>query len=194
MLLMFLFHQSFCYRYLQLLQHLDGTPFAERLISAERLVASVRGQKSVRELTHIERAVAETQSIFSQLVDVVQVGFSEAEIAAWMQQQARSRGLGLAWDPHACPIVNCGPDSMVGHGVPSPELKLAPGHVLHVAFGVVYEGYCSDLQRCWYVLSTGEARPPEPLEHAFDTVVRAIQAAAETMRPGVRKELEQVKR
>ena len=146
--------------YLQLIDHLAETPFVDRLVTAERLVASLRGRKSPRERAHIEDAIQETETIFAAVSKSVRAGQSEAEIATFMKEAANARGLGLAWDPHACPIVNCGPDSMVGHGVPSPHLRLSPGQVLHIDFGVVSRGYCSDLQRCWYLLRPDEVAPP----------------------------------
>ncbi len=73
---------------------------------------------------------------------------------------------------------------MVGHGVPG-DIAIAPGHLLHIDFGVRYHGYCSDLQRCWYVPRPGEVAPPAPVQAAFDTVANAIQAAARQVRPGI---------
>ena len=80
--------------------------------------------------------------------------------------------------------MNSGPNSMVGHGVPS-DLRIEPGHVLHIDFGVKQDSYCSDLQRCWYVAKDGETSPPEPVKRAFDTIVEAITAAAGVLKPRV---------
>jgi Xaa-Pro aminopeptidase len=89
--------------------------------------------------------------------------------------------LGYAWDPAGDPIVNSGPDSMVGHGLPSPEITIQPGHVFHVDLGVKKDGYCSDIQRSWFV---GKEVPPD-VEQAAQAVNRAIDAGAAVLKPGV---------
>ena len=94
-----------------------------------------------------------------------------------------ARQVGPAWEVQNCPTVNAGPDSVVGHVGPT-AIKIAPGHILHFDFGVRQEEYCSDIQRVVYFLRPGETRAPEPVQHAFDTIQRAIEAAAREMKPG----------
>ena len=63
-------------------------------------------------------------------------------------------------------------------------VKITPGGVFHLDFGVLEREYCSDLQRCWYVPRNGETAPPPDIQRAFDTVVHAITRAAEVLKPG----------
>jgi Xaa-Pro aminopeptidase len=70
--------------------------------------------------------------------------------------------------------------------MPSPDIRVEPGHLVHIDLGVKVEGYCSDMQRMWYVRRPGETAPPEKVRTAFATVVRSIEAAAAALRPGVR--------
>ena len=164
--------------------YLAGTPYADRLVSADGIIGAARGRKSAGEIARMRAAIVTTDEIFDKTATFAAVGKTEREVAAFMKDLAAKHGCGLAWEPKMCPIVNTGPDSMIGHGIPG-DLVIEPGHVLHIDFGVVQDDYCSDIQRCWYVPKAGETAPPEPVRHAFDTVAQAIQAAFAVIRPGV---------
>jgi Xaa-Pro aminopeptidase len=169
------------YRLLQ--QYLEGTPFAARLVSAEEVIGALRGRKTASELERISEAVKITGEIFERTFAHAQVGMTEKELYQFMQQQVKELGLGLAWSAGGCPAVNTGPESPVGHVAPT-DLALQPGHILHIDFGVRSKGYCSDIQRDAYILRPGETQAPHAVQHGFDTVVQAIQAAAAAMKPG----------
>ncbi len=171
--------------YLRLLELLQGTPYLRRLVSAGPMVAELRGVKTRPELRRVRDAIALTEVILDSLAGHAHVGMSETEIATFMQQQADARGAPLSWNRRMCPIVNCGAESMAGHGVPSPAIRLDAGQVLHVDFGVRVGGYCGDIQRCWYAPRAGEAAPRPAVQRAFDAVLGAIDAAAAALKPGV---------
>ncbi len=160
-----------------------GTPYLDRFVSAEEVVAALRGRKTSLEIARMQTAVDIAQNIFREVGEFACCGQTEREIAEFMLAATDRHGVEPAWH-HPCPIVNSGPSSMVGHGLPS-DVKIEPGHVLHIDFGVKYEGYCSDLQRCWYVPRDGERAPPAEVSQAFDAIVRAISIAAASVRPGV---------
>ncbi len=52
-------------------------------------------------------------------------------------------------------------------------------------FGVRVKGYCSDLQRTFYILRPDESAPPPEVQRGFDTIVEAIELARKAMKPGV---------
>ncbi len=52
-------------------------------------------------------------------------------------------------------------------------------------FGVKYEGYCSDLQRTFYIHRPGETEVPAEVQKGFDTIVNAIESAKQAIKPGV---------
>ena len=169
--------------YQVLMGYLEGTPFAGRIVSAETIIGKLRGRKTPGEIARIRAAVETTGRIYERTFDYVQPGMSEIEIGAFMEAQVAEAGLEPAWHAGHCPTVNAGPDSPVGH-VGRTEQTIQRGQLLHFDFGVKQDGYCSDIQRVVYFLAEGEAAPPEAVQRAFDTVVRAIQAAVAKMKPG----------
>jgi Xaa-Pro aminopeptidase len=165
---------------------LRGTPYGGRLVSAAPLLARLRGRKSAAEVESIRMAVAATEEIVRLLAPRIRPGVSEQELAAFVHQEFHDRGLAPAWALESCPIVNSGPTSEPGHASPSRDIHVERGHLVHIDLGVKLEGYCSDLQRMWYVRRDGEGAPPPGVRRAFDVVVRAIAAGAAALRPGAR--------
>jgi Xaa-Pro aminopeptidase len=171
--------------FLLLSDYLGDTPYRERLVGADAIINALRGRKTAGEVARIRRAIETTHDIFRSIPEFARLWRSEWEVAEYVRRLAAERRVGLAWDAQQCPIVNSGPHSMVGHGLPSPSIKIEPGHIFHIDFGVQQEGYCSDLQRCWYVPQPGETRPPAAVQRAFETVAHAIHTAAAALKPGV---------
>jgi Xaa-Pro aminopeptidase len=165
---------------------LRDTPYAGRLTSAAPLLSRLRGRKSPTELQRIRRAVATTEEIVGLVAPRIRPGLSEAEIAGFFRDEFARRRLAPAWAEDSCPIVNTGPASEPGHSRPSPDLRVEPGFLVHVDLGVRQDGFCSDLQRMWYVRRPGESAPPEGVRRGWATVVRAIEAGAAALRPGAR--------
>ena len=180
--------------YQLLCKYLDGTPYRSRLVSAEKLHSALRGRKTAQEIERIRAAIRTTQTIFERTFDFIQVGMSEIEISDFMHAQLDGLRIAPAWDLINCPTVNNGPDSIIGHVGPT-ELKISPGHIVHFDFGVMQEGYCSDIQRVVYFCRPGEKTPPPEVLHAFNTVRKAIQGAFQSMKAGVTgKSIDQVAR
>ena len=160
---------------------LEGTRFEGSTVSAENVAKSLRSQKSQEEIRRIKAAIAEGDRLFQDIARFAKKGVSEAEVQRHVHQIIAERGLGFAWDPVGDPIVNSGPESSIGHGIPSENIRLEEGHVFHVDLGVQSEGYCSDVQRCWFV---GDAVPNDVVQ-ALQAVNNAIDSAAATLLPGV---------
>jgi Xaa-Pro aminopeptidase len=171
--------------YLQLVEHLRGTRFENALESAEPIVMALRSRKTPEEVRRMRVAIDATYRLFDAVGAFARVGLSEREIYDFVQREIDARGLGYAWDRAGDPIVNTGPDSAVGHGPVSAEIRIAPGHILHLDLGVLCEGYASDIQRCWYVPRDGERAIPNDVRRALDAVSGAITAGAGALRSGV---------
>ncbi len=170
--------------YQTLLSYLEGTPYGERLISAEDIIAALRGRKTASEVELIRQAISTTENLFDQVEAFVQPGMTQKKIAGFLHDQIDAQGLDYAWDKTHDPIVTCGPNSAIGHAPPG-DVPLEKGHTLHIDLGVKENGYCSDLQRMWYVLDDGEVQAPAGVQEAFDVVYGAIKAGEAVLIPGV---------
>jgi Xaa-Pro aminopeptidase len=170
--------------YLRLVELLRGTPYADRLVSAENVIAAMRGRKSPEEIARVRRAIAQTEQLFDEIEAFAEPGMTQREIADFVHRRMDELDLGFAWEKQYNPIVTCGPDSPVGHAAPG-NVVLRRGHLLHIDLGVKLDDYCSDLQRVWYVLEPGESRAPADVQTAFAVVLGAIKAGEARLRPGV---------
>ena len=164
--------------------YLKETDFGERIVSAEMVINKLRGRKTETEIDRIETAIATTFGIYQQAIDYAQVGMTEEQLGQLIHDRVRELGVTTSWESASCPAVNSGPDTPIGHSGPT-DVVIQPGHLLHFDFGVRQNDYCSDIQRVVYFLREGETQAPAPVQHGFDTVVRAIQAAVAAMKPGV---------
>lgn len=170
--------------YLELMEFLKDTPFKDRLISSEDIVAALRGRKSQSEVNLIKYAIKETLVIFDEVTDFIEVGKSEIDVANFVRGLVKERGFDFAWDEEHCPAVFTGPDTAGAHAGPTNK-KIEKGHVINMDFGVKIDGYCSDLQRTWYVLKDGETEAPAEVMKGFNVIKDAIRMSGEKMKPGV---------
>ncbi|MFZ0544054.1 MAG: Xaa-Pro peptidase family protein [Candidatus Promineifilaceae bacterium] len=170
--------------YKTLLGYFENTPYTDRLVSAERIIGSLRGRKTTSEIERVSAAVATTEKLFQEVEEFVQLGMTQRQIADFVHGRIADLGLGYAWEEQYNPIVTCGPHSPRGHAAPG-DVPLEKGHTLHMDLGVRQNGYCSDMQRMWYVLEDGETTAPKEVQHAFDTVYGAIKAGEKALQPGV---------
>ena len=167
-----------------MVDYFDATPWEQRIVSAEGIIAALRGRKSLAEIERIRAAIATTEQIYRTTFEFVGPGMTERNISEFMHNQLDEFGVQAAWEYDYCPTVNAGPESPVGH-VPPSDIAIQPGQLLHLDFGVKQDEYCSDIQRVAYLLKPGEVEPPEAVRRGFDTIVRAIHEAVAAMKPGM---------
>lgn len=170
--------------YLLLMDYLKGTGFENKIISAEEIISALRGRKSDKELSIMQEAVDETLKIFDMVTAYIKPGLTEKDIANFVLKITREKGFGLAWDEETCPAVFTGPNPAGPHSGPT-DRKVEKGHLINMDFGIKYKGYCSDLQRTWYVLKDGEIKAPEAVQKGFEIIRDAIQMVADALKPGV---------
>ncbi|MBN1859104.1 aminopeptidase P family protein [Candidatus Bipolaricaulota bacterium] len=164
-----------------LLQVLSGTPYVSRLVSASPVIGRLRGRKTPQEIERIEQAVGITESIFAELHEFLVVGQTELAIHRFVHERMEAHNVGDAWQANHNPAVDAGPNKAFGHLGPT-ETRTKEGQLLHLDFGVRFDGYCSDLQRMFFF--GPPTRIPTEVAAAFDAVRGAIAAAADRVRPG----------
>ena len=171
--------------YLILLDHLKGTDFSDRLVSSEEIISALRGRKSETEIAIMNYAVIETQKIFEQVTKYIKPGRTEKEVADFIKGIVMEKGYELAWEEEHCPAVFTGPETQGAHSGPT-NRKIERGHMVNIDFGIKHKGYCSDMQRTWYILRNDEEKPPKEVQEGFYVIRDAIQKVADSLKPGVK--------
>jgi Xaa-Pro aminopeptidase len=172
----------------------DRPQYLNSIVSAEKIIGALKGQKTNTEIKRIKAAIETTNQIYENTMKNISAGMSEAQIADLMHDQVNAIGITTAWDWDQCPIVNAGSASPAGHVSPT-NIQLEPGHLLHFDFGVKQDEYCSDIQRLAYLPSESQPTPSEEMRRAFSTIVNAIQKCAAAIKPGVSgKEIDAIAR
>lgn len=132
----------------------------------------------------MKEAAGLTLEIFDMVTDFIKPGKTELEIAEYVKGVVKEKGYGLAWDEDHCPAVFTGPDIKGAHSGPENK-RVEKGHLINMDFGIYYKGYCSDIQRTWYVLKDGEDKAPVEVMKGFNTIVESIQRSADAIKPGI---------
>ena len=147
-----------------------------KLVPYCKAINSFRGTKESWELDRMRKAQEITDKAFSEVLDRVKVGMTEKELAAELIYCLyKNGGEGLSFDP----IVVSGPNTSLPHGVPG-ERKIQEGDFITMDFGVLYQGYCSDMTR---TVAVGYAT--EEMKTVYNTVLQAQLAAIEASKAGV---------
>ena len=180
--------------FLTIFKMLKEIGLEDRIVSAEKIVSALRGRKSDSEIDNIKSAIKVTEEIFDKVTGFIKPGKTEKEIAAFIKSEVEKRNLEYAWEPAVCPAVFTGPETAGAHYAPTNK-KIERGHVLNMDFGVKWNGYCSDMQRTFYILKDDETEAPEDVMKGFNTIVDAIESSKQAIKPGViAKEIDAIAR
>lgn len=171
--------------FLTLTDVLKEIGMADRICSSERILSALRQRKTADEIAAMKKAIALTLNIYDEVGKKIKPGVSEKQLAAFMQKRVRALGVGFAWDEGTCPSVFTGPDTAGAHYGPT-DRKVREGHILNMDFGLRVKGYCSDLQRTYYVRKRREKSIPPEVKKGFDVIRMSIEEARKVMRPGAK--------
>ena len=140
------------------------------------LVAKLREVKDADEIARMGAAAALGCGLFERMLGVMRAGMAETAVAAELEHAARLAGAErMSFDT----IVTGGVRSALPHGRAS-AAKLPRRGFVTLDFGVVLEGYCSDMTRTVHM---GKALPGE--RAVYDAVLDAQLAGVAAVREGV---------
>lgn len=157
--------------------------YKNRFVSAEAIIRALRGRKTKKEFEYIKKACILTEEINKRISSLLKADLSELEIQKMFYDLVKEFNVGYAWQKHQNPMCDAGPDKEFGHVTPQPKIYTKKGHTLHNDFGIKYYDYCSDLQRMWFFGKKEDL--PRELQHAIETIIQAIQLAADSIKPGL---------
>jgi Xaa-Pro aminopeptidase len=140
------------------------------------LVSTLRWVKDAGEIRKLRAAAALGCRLFEATLTTMQAGMTETAVAAELEYAARVAGAEAMSFPT---IVASGKRSGLPHGQAS-IAKLPKRGFVTMDFGVVLEGYCSDMTRTVHL---GRARADE--RAAYDAVLEAQLAGVAAVRAGV---------
>lgn len=141
-----------------------------------KAVAQARQVKDPTELKAIREACRIAVGAFEELLPTLQVGRTEAEVAAELNYLMQSKG---ASGPAFPPIVASGPNAALPHHATG-DRRIREGDFLLIDFGARYRGYASDVTR---TMVLGKAEDKQ--RRMYEVVLDAQQAAMDAMKPGV---------
>jgi len=139
--------------------------------------ALLREVKDEAEIEIMRRAALAGCGLFEKMLGYIRSGLTETQVAAELEHTARLAGAeGMSFET----IVASGERSSLPHGRAS-AAKLPKRGFLTLDFGVVVDGYCSDMTR---TLHLGNATQEE--FDVYHAVLEAQEAAVAAIAPGVK--------
>ena len=149
---------------------ISDNPCAESFIKAQRSI------KDKQELSLIKQAQEITDKSFSYILERIEAGRTEKEIALEMEFFMRKNGSdGIAFDI----IAISGNNTSLPHGTPTDKI-IEKGDFFTMDFGAKVGGYCSDMTR---TVAVGNAS--EKQKFVYNTVLKAQTEALKAIKAGV---------
>ena len=144
---------------------------------AASLVEPLRNVKDEDELSIMVEAALTGCRLFDHILTVIRPGLAEIEVAAELEYQARKMGAeGMSFET----IVASGVRSSLPHGRAT-ESRLPRKGFVTLDFGIIREGYCSDMTRTIHL-----GKPSAQEREAYQAVLRAQESAVAAVTAGAK--------
>jgi len=168
--------------YLELAEIL-GKKYADRFVSAEKLVSDFRSRRVASEIAIYGEAGELSYTIAEKAFsnEVITPGVTTLEdVAWWMKEQQFKNNLGSSFGMPSVYIT--GPD---GVEATSSDRIIQRGDVLMIDRGVGLMNMFTDMKRIAYVLKEGETKVPAGIQNAFDQGVKVRDIVKNNIKSGV---------
>ena len=147
------------------------------LIKLNDKLMRIRNRKEEEELSLLKEANAIAEKSFLELLNFVEEGKSEKELAAQFDYlMAKNGSDGLSFET----ILLTGANTSMPHGVPSHQ-KIKKGDFVLFDFGATYKGYHSDMTRTVAVQSASDE-----MKEMYYLVLKAQNAGINALKAGVK--------
>jgi len=145
-------------------------------IPQKDVVEKLRVVKDEEEIEALRHSAALTDASFAHLLEVIEPGMTEREVAWEIEAYMRTHGASkVAFDL----IVAAGPNGALPHARPG-DHPIQPGEPIVIDIGCVLDGYCSDMTR---TICLG--KPSDKYLKVWNIVLQAQEAAKAGIRAGV---------
>ena len=147
------------------------------LVSSEDFVIDLRGRLLPQEIEKVRNSIKLTEELLDETQRVmIREGVSDREIFEFIQKITVEAGAGFSWTGSSDPAVCVGTTPAQHFAYANQKLK--KGKLVRIDYGVSLEGYCSDIQRDYFLGSI-----PEKLEEDFKVSRDACDAAIAALSP-----------
>ncbi len=145
-------------------------------VPIDGLCVPFREVKEPHEIEKIKKAASIADRAFNNLLNLIKPGVSEKELALELEYLCgKAGGEGQSFGT----IVASGYRSAMAHATPSEKL-IQDGEPVTIDFGVIVDGYMSDMTRTVCV-----GKLSEKMQVIFDTVMKAQDAALKAVKTGI---------
>ena len=148
-----------------------------KLDSLSEIPERIRRKKDAGEISLIKKAAFIADKAFEELLNYIRPGISEKDISNELEYRMKKLGAeGRSFDT----IVASGVRSCMPHGTATEKL-IEKGDTVTIDFGAVYNGYCSDMTRTFFIKYADER-----IVNIYRIVNEARQMAVYCAKPGIK--------
>ena len=146
------------------------------VVDVQPFINKQRMKKSKEEIAKLMTALEIIEKVLEEGIKKVKIGMSESDLTAELEFLMRKFGAdGTSFST----IVLSGEKAALPHGSPG-ERTIQKGDYLLIDFGVIKDGYCSDITRTFII---GEAS--EQQKEIYDIVLKSNEAGINAVQAGI---------